>query len=190
MKKKIAIVIGTIIVAVILAAIVAVRFISRQPSYGLEQAGNLYDNISNFNITYNEVTEDTEEHWEVNYLRAIKYEITSFNKTDMEATVILSVPQLSDILLDTIDKVLSENTNAEYDDLKTIVEEELGKALRLGEVETSTYTLILSITEVDGVYKINLTDEWNELVAGSIEKLYLEYLRTLIGGMTDESTPG
>lgn len=188
MKGRKSIAIGSIIIVIVIAFIVAFRFMEKT-SYGLEQIGNLYDNISNFNVTYGEMTKDTEGDWETCYLKAIEYEIVSINKDDMTATVNLSIPQISGILSDTIDKVLSGNTDTNYDDLKANVEQELGEALRLKRVEISTFTLILPIEKVDGTYKISPTDEWNKLVVGNIEKLYLEYLRALIGGMTDESTP-
>lgn len=188
MKGKKPIAIGSILIMIVLVFIVAFQFM-KKTSYGLEQTGNLYDNISNFNVTNSEMAENTKGDWETYYLKAIKYEITSINKADMTATVNLSIPQISDILSDTIDKVLSGNTVTKYDDLKANVEQELGEALRLEKVEISTFTLILPIEKADGTYKISPTDEWNKLVVGNIEELYLEYLRALIGGMTDENPP-
>ena len=180
-KKKVVITIIISFCVILVSAIVAFK-LSSGNLYGIEKSGNLYDNISDFAV----LSEETPDELTQAYLESITYKIINFDKEKMMATVEMQVPQISDELSKVLDKIISENKDAEYNELKSLVKKELTNVLKSNRSDKSTNTLIVSVENINGFYQIIPSQEWNDLITGNLEQLYMEYIKTLIGGMTDE----
>ena len=73
-----------------------------------------------------------------------------------------------------------------YDDLKQIAKSELSNMLNSSQLENKKSTLTLQIKEINGSYKLVPSEEWNRELTENLENLYMSYLDSLIGGVTDE----
>ena len=58
--------------------------------------------------------------------------------------------------------------------------------LSSSQFEKEKSTLTLQIEEINGSYKLIPSEEWNKVLTENLEDLYMSYLESLIGGMTDE----
>lgn len=182
-KKKIVLLSIAIFVVIAIIAVSAILIINNKP-YGLSEKGTLYDNISDF-----EVNADTEHTSSLSqtFLKEITYEIIEIDEDKMIATVIVSVPDISEKLPDVVDNVIIDNQNMEYDELLSSVKENFQTALESDDLPKKETTIELSIENTDDGYKLVPNDEWNQVIYGDIENMYLDYLKALIGGMTNEN---
>lgn len=182
MKGKKVFTIIMIALIVIIACVIGIAKLLDGNSYGLKKSGTLYDNMSDFSIQ----SEETPNELAQTYLESITYQIKEIDKKEMMATIEVQIPQISDVLSKTLDKVISENKDTEYDELKGLAEKAFADTLKSEKLDKKTETITLPIEKTDDSYKIIPSPEWNSLITGSLEELYVEYLKTLIGGMTDE----
>lgn len=155
---------------------------------GLAMSGSYFDNISDFADTEYQDTTSVEEVSGVTqaYLQGVTYEIVELDEENKVATLDVSVPNFTKVLPQIVTDVMAENEEASYDELLQIVQEELEKALSDESVEHTTATIELPFEEVDGEYKLIHNEEWEQLVFGGLQEMYVEYYRTMIGGLLDE----
>ena len=179
--KKVFVSVSIVVVLVIAAALIVPQLLNRN-SYNLKKSGSLYENMSDFAIESSQEPDELTK----SFLEGIKYEITNIDKENMTATVDISVPVISDELSKVLDKVIEENNGKEYDELVKIAESELSSIFKFDQVECKKTSVILQIEKIDGSYKLVPTEEWNQVLTENLESLYMDYLKSLIGGMTDE----
>ena len=172
---------GIVVVLVIVAALIVPRLLNHN-SYNLEKSGSLYENMSDFAIESSQEPDELTK----SFLEGIKYEITNIDKENMTATVDISVPIITDELSNIFDNVIAENNEKDYDDLKQIAKSELSNMLNSSQLENKKSTLTLQIKEINGSYKLVPSEEWNRELTENLENLYMSYLDSLIGGVTDE----
>jgi flagellar basal body-associated protein FliL len=180
-SKKVSVII-IIALIVIIACVIGILKLLDRNSYGLKKYGTLYDNISDFYV----LSEENPNQLTQSYLECITYQITNIDKKEMIVTIEIQMPQISDELSNTLDKVVSENKDIKYDDLKKIAKKVFADTLKSEKLNKNAETFTLPIEKIDGSYKIIPSQEWNMLLTENLEKLYKEYFKTLIGGMTDE----
>lgn len=180
-KKKILLPIAIFMVIAIIV-VGAILIINNKP-YGLNEKGTLYDNASDF-----EINSDTEHLSSLSksFLKKISYKIVEIDEDKMIATVVVSVPDISQNLPEFVDNAIINNNNMEYDELLAFVKKQFQTTLESEDWPQKETTMELSIKETEDGYKLVPNDEWNKVIYGDIENLYLEYLKTLIGGMTNE----
>lgn len=182
MKSKRIIITAVLVVAIVLAIIFLVPQLLNKGSFGLKNSGSLYENISDFAVDFSGEPDELTH----SFLKSIQYEITAIDKENMTATVEISVPIISDELSAIIDDIIKENGSANYDDLKQLVANELISRFSSSQFENKQSTLTLQIKKTDGSYKLVPSEEWNKVLTENLENLYMSYLESLIGGMTDE----
>lgn len=152
--------------------------------FGLNETGSFYENISDFALDpSSELDELTKS-----YLENIRYEIIDVDKENMTATVNVSIPVINNELSDILDKVITENSGKDYEELKQIAEIELTDLINSGQIEKEKSTLTLQIIEDNGSYKLVPSDRWNERLTANFENLYMNYLKSLIGGISNETS--
>lgn len=182
MKSKRILIVVVILVSIVLAVILLATQLLRQNSFDFKESGSLYENISDFAVdSLGEPDELTQS-----FLESVQYEIIDIDKENMTATVNISVPVITDELSNILDNVITENNGKGYDDLKQIAESELASMLSSSQLKNEKSTLTLQIEEINGSYKIVPSEEWNKVLTENLENLYMSYLESLIGGMTDE----
>lgn len=179
--KKIFIIIIISLIVVMVSKSCIIRLVNGN-SYGLKKSGNLYDNISDFSVQFEE---NPNELVQV-YLRNITYEIKNINKEEMRVTIEVQIPQISDELSNILDTVISENKDMGYDEQKTRAKKVFIDMLKSEKLNKKTETLICSVKKIDGSYKIIPSQEWNVILTENLEEQYMEYFKILIGGMSDE----
>lgn len=182
MKNKKTITMVIVVVAMIAIAVLTIPKLLIGNSYGLSESGSLYENISEFDFASSGEMDGLTK----SFLNCVKYEITNIDKQAMMATVDINVPVISDGLSEILDKVIAENNDSDYEELKEIAEKELSNLLESNQIEYEKTTITLMIEKVDGDYKLIPTDEWNQILVKNLEELYMDYLKLLMGGMTDE----
>ena len=182
MKSKRMLIVGVILVFIVLAAVLLVAQLLREDSFDLKESGSLYENISDFALDSSGEPDELTQ----SFLESVQYEIIDIDKENMTATVDISVPVIADELSHILDNVIAENNGKDYDDLKQIAESELSSMLSSSQLENEKSTLTLQIEKVNGSYKLVPSEEWNKVLTENLENLYMSYLESLIGGMTDE----
>lgn len=182
MKSKRMLIVGVILVFIVLAAVLLVAQLLREDSFDLKESGSLYENISDFALDSSGEPDELTQ----SFLESVQYEIIDIDKENMTATVDISVTVIADELSHILDNVIAENNGKDYDDLKQIAESELSSMLRSSQLENEKSTLTLQIEEINGSYKLVPSEEWNKVLTENLENLYMSYLESLIGGMTDE----
>lgn len=182
MKSKRILIVGVILVFIVLAVVLLVTQQLREDSFDLKESGSLYENISDFALDFSGGPDELTQ----SFLESIQYGIIDIDKENMTATVDISVPVIADELSNILDNVIAENNGKDYDDLKQIAEAELSSMLSSSQIENKKTTLTLQIEEVNGSYKLVPSEEWNKVLTENLENLYMSYLESLIGGMTDE----
>lgn len=182
MKSKRILIVVVILASIVLAAILLVTQLLRDKSFDLKKAGSLYENISDFALDSSGEPDELTQ----SFLKSVQYEIIDIDKENMTATVDISVPVITDELSNILDNVIAENNEKDYDDLKQIAKSELSSMLSSSQLENKKSTLTLQIEEINGSYKLVPSEEWNRVLTENLENLYISYLESLIGGMTDE----
>lgn len=181
-SKKTLIVIAVVAVIILAAALIVPRLLNKD-SFGLKKSGSFYENMSDFALSG---LGDTDEITKA-FLKGVQYEITSIDKENMTATVDVSVPDISNELSIILDNVTSENSEKSYEEQKQIAESKISSMLSSNNIETVKSTVNFQIVKVDGSYKLGSSEEWNRALVENLENLYISYLKTLLGGMTDET---
>lgn len=184
MKSKKIFIAAIVIVAVICIAVLLLPKLFGKNSFGLNETGSFYENISDFALDSSSEPDELTK----SYLENIQYEIIDVDKENMTSTVNVSIPVINNELSDILDKVITENSGKDYEELKQIAETELTDLLNSGQLEKEKSTLTLQIIEEDGSYKLVPSDEWNETLTANLENLYMNYLKSLIGGMSNETS--
>lgn len=185
MKKVFVLMLSLLVMSILTSCI------KNDKSNELQMTGSYYDNIDFFK-TAGDSSDDNEDA-EItsdlvkSYFQGITYEIVELDKDNKFATVNVSVPDLTKILPQIISDVLTKNPDATYDELLSIVQSKLEKELTSDGAEKNTTTLDLPIEEKDGKYLLIYNEQWEEIVFGSLEEMYLDYYRTMIGGLPDET---
>lgn len=179
-KKILNAVVALVVIA--LAVILLVLQLLREFSFDLKESGSLYENISDFVLDSSGEPDELTQ----SFLKSVQYEIIDIDKESMTATVDISVPVITDELSNILDNVIAENNGKSYDDLKQIAEKELVSMLSSNKIENKKSTLTLQIEEINNSYKFVPSEEWNKVLTENLENLYMSYLESLIGGMTDE----
>ena len=182
MKSKRILIVAVILASIVLAAILLVTQLLRDKSFDLNEAGSLYENISDFALDSSSEPDELTQ----SFLESVQYEIIDIDKENMTATVDISVPVITDELSNILDNVIAENNGKDYDDLKQIAKSELSSMLSSSQLENKKSTLTLQIEEINGSYKLVPSEEWNRVLTENLENLYMSYLESLLGGMTDE----
>lgn len=182
MKFKRILIVVAILVSIVLVLIFLATQLLRENSFGLKESGSLYENISDFALgSSGEPDELTQS-----FLKSVQYEIIDIDKENMIATLDISVPVITDELSNILDNVIEENNGKGYSDLKEIAKSELSSLFSSSQIENEKSTLTLQIKEINGSYKLVPSEEWNKVLTENLENLYISYLKSLIGGMTDE----
>ena len=184
MKSKKIFIAAIVIVAVICIAVLLLPKLFGKNSFGLNETGSFYENISDFALDSSSEPDELTK----SYLENIQYEIIDVDKENMTSTVNVSIPVINNELSDILDKVITENSGKDYEELKQIAETELTDLLNSGQLEKEKSTLTLQIIEDDGSYKFVPSDGWNETLTANLENLYMNYLKSLIGGMSNETS--
>ena len=184
MKSKKIFIAAIVIVAVICIAVLLLPKLFGKNSFGLNETGSFYENISDFALDSSSEPDELTK----SYLENIQYEIIDVDKENMTSTVNVSIPVINNELSDILDKVITENSGKDYEELKQIAETELTDLLNSGQLEKEKSTLTLQIIEEDGSYKLVPSDEWNETLTANLENLYMNYSKSLIGGMSNETS--
>lgn len=184
MKSKKILIAAIVIAAVICIAVLLLPKLFGKNSFGLNETGPFYENISDFAL---DSTSEPDKLTK-SYLENIQYEIIDVDKENMTATINVSIPVINNELSDILDKVITENSGKDYEELKQIAETELTDLLNSGQLEKEKSTLTLQIIEDDGSYKFVPSDGWNETLTANLENLYMNYLKSLIGGMSNETS--
>ena len=182
MKSKKIFIAAIVIVAVICIAVLLLPKLFGKNSFGLNETGSFYENISDFALDSSGEPDELTQ----SFLESVQYEIIDIDKENMTATVDISVPVITDELSNILDNVIAENNGKDYDDLKQIAKNELSSMLSSSQLENKKSTLTLQIEEINGSYKLVPSEEWNRVLTENLENLYMSYLESLLGGMTDE----
>lgn len=160
----------------------------KKETNGLQMSGSYYDNISDFagtDIQESATVEDASAITKA-YLQGVTYEIIELDKDNGVATLEVSVPNFTQLLPQIVTNVLAANEGASYEELLQIVQSEVEKALTDEGVEKTITTIDLPVEERNGEYKLIYNEQWDQIVFGSLEDMYIEYYRTMIGGLIDE----
>ena len=182
MKSKRILIVAVILVSIVLVAILLMTQLLRENSFDLKESGSLYENISDFALDSSGEPDELTQ----SFLESVQYEIIDIDRENMTATVNISVPVITDELSNILDNVIAENNGKDYEDLKQIAESELSSIFTSSQLENEKSTLTLQIEEINGSYKLVPSQEWNKVLTENLENLYMSYLESLIGGMTDE----
>lgn len=151
----------------------------------LDITGNYYDNLADFGVEREDEKQESSPLAQA-YLKGITYEIIDIDKENMKATVKVSVPQVTDVLVQIIDKILEENAQAEAAYIKECVIQELQSRLEKNVIPKATETLFIPLKKELFAYKLNPGEEWYDVIMGQLEEMYIEYFRLMIGEMTNE----
>lgn len=177
-------------VIVSLLALLMMSLTTSCATSGLQMSGSYYDNIADFKRAGND--EDVSESMEnisgvaKSYLQSVTYEIKELDKDNEIATLEVNVPNFTQVLPQIVSNVLVENEDASYEDLLQIVQSELEKTLSNDGIEKITTTIDLPIEEKNSEYKLIYNEQWEQIIYGSLENMYIEYYRAMIGGLIDE----
>lgn len=178
------------IILITMAIILIINFAAceKKEVNGLTMSGSYHDNLSDFINEDGDMSDSLSNSTGVTkaYLQGITYNIEDLDRENRIATLTISVPNLAEALPQTVTKVMAENPDASYEELLLMVQNELNNLLTNDELEITTTTLDLPFDEIDGEYKLIYNEQWEKIVFGRLEEMYIEYYRTMIGGMIDE----
>lgn len=177
MKKKIFITIISIVIILLLVIFIIPQLLNRT-SFGLKKSGTLYENRSDFSVSYSEETTGMSKA----FLNSITYEITDVDKENMTADIKINIPDISDETINIIDSKIKENNGKEYDELRKEIQDDFESMLNSDKIKTQTETLTLPIEENDGSYKIMLTEEWDNVWLKYLKELYADFMKELMEG--------
>lgn len=179
MKKRL-LLIGTLLLIIV----AGVLFCYKQGQ--LETEGSYYENLSDFSV---EDSNKKENHSPLAqaYMKSITYEIINVDTDSMNATVKVSVPQVSDTLVQIVDQVLADNPDANANQIKELVLIDFQNQLESDAIPREMETLIVPIERELFEYKLAPDATWYDFTMGQLEDLYLEYFRLMIGELTNEA---
>ena len=180
MKKKIFITIISIVIILLLVIFIIPQLLNRT-SFGLKKSGTLYENWSDFSVSYSEDSEETTGMSKA-FLNSITYEITDVDRENMTADIKINIPDISDEIVSIIDSAIKENGDEEYDELSKKIKDDFESMLNSDEIKTETETLTLPIEENDGSYKMVLTEEWDNVWLKYLKELYTDFMKGLMEG--------
>lgn len=120
------------------------------------------------------------------YLQSVTNKIVELDADNGIATVEVSIPDLTELLPQTVTNALRENEETAYEELLRIIQTEVEKAISNQDIEKITTTVVLPVEEINGEYKPVYNEQWEEIVFGSLEDMYIDYFHTMIGGLSDE----
>ena len=161
---------------------------AKKEEKGLQLKGSYYENITDFT----QESADTEVNAESitgvakAYMQGVTYTVTDLDEEAQVATLEVSIPNFVDVLPSIVDEVLAENEGAEYEELLNMVQTRTEEALSSEDIACTSSTITLPIEEINGEYKLVYNEQWDQVVFGALQDLYLEYYRTMIGGLLDE----
>lgn len=164
--------------------IVALGFMYKQGQ--LKTQGNYYENISDFRVE-SDVGENNLSPAAQAYMESITYEIIDLDTDSLNATVEVSVPQVSDALVQIVAQVLRDYPDASSEQVKEYVFHDFQKQLENDELPRRTETLSVPVERTFFEYKLAPNSDWYQFTMGELEALYLEYFRMMIGEMTNEA---
>ncbi len=155
---------------------------------GLKRSGSYYENFSDFAGTDSQESAAVEDTPAITkaYLQGVTYEIVELDKDNGVATLEVSVPNLAQLLPQIVNNVLADYEGTSYENLLRLVQAEVETALSDEAIEKTTTVIDLPIEEISGEYKLIYNEQWEQIVFGGLEDMYIEYYRTMIGGMIDE----
>lgn len=161
---------------------------SKKTSFGLRKSGSVYENMSDFLLYSSDESDEMGKPDKLtqSFLKSIHYEITDIDKEKMTAVVEVNVPKMADTLSEVLDKVIENNSDKDKEELIRIAESELSSMLSSNQIETQKSTITLQIEETDGFYKLVPSEELDGVITGELDNLYMSYLKSLLGGITDE----
>ena len=172
-----------IIVAFIMVLVFTNRNSASDKNNKLKMSGSYYDNISDFS---NDIGNEKSISLSMEYLKKISYEIIEIDNEKMLATLIISVPDISDTLPTIVDRVIADNKDVDYEELLSLVKESMEEAFNSSTLTKKEASIQLSVENENGSYKLIPNDEWDKLIIGNIEDMYIEYLKILVEGMSNE----
>lgn len=178
MKKR------PVFVLLIVVIVVAVGFLYKQGQ--LKTQGNYYENISDFRVE-SDIGENDRSAAAQAYMESITYKIIDIDTDSLNATVEVSVPQVSEALVQTVAQVLRDYPDASSEQVKEYVLLDFQNRLENDELPRRTETLSVPVERTFFEYKLAPNSDWYQFTMGELEELYLEYFRVMIGGMTDEA---
>lgn len=152
----------------------------------LETEGSYYENLSDFKVEKSYEKENGSPLAQA-YMKSITYEIIDVNKDSMTATVNVSVPQVSNTLIQTVDQVIAANPGVDAETIKELVMNDFQNQLEHNEIPLEMATLIVPIEQTLFEYKLAPDATWYDFTMGQLEDLYLEYFRIMIGELTNEA---
>lgn len=162
----------------------------KDASSELRMSGSYYDNITNFKHVGNNanVNESVESMSGIakSYLKSVTYEIKKLDKDNEIATLEVGVPNVTQVLPQIVFDVLAENKDASYEELLQIVQSKFEKMLSNEGIEKIVTTIDLPIEKNDGEYKLIYNEQWEQIVFGNLENIYIEYYRTMMGEVINE----
>lgn len=178
MKKR-----SAVIILLLSMVMMLVFVISKSGQLSME--GNYYDNVTDFGVK-KETDEEKISPLAQAYFRDITYEIIDMDKENMKATVKVSVPRVTDVLVEIVNQVLENNSEADAEQIKECVVRELQYELENNELSKTTETLVIPMERIFFEYNLKPGEEWYDFTMGQLEELYLEYFRLMIGELTNE----
>lgn len=181
-KKKFTIFIVASFIVVIVAIGVLLFISFTYKNSGLKMSGTYFDNMVDFKVDLNqEELDDVQKA----YFKSITYEIVDINDTDSKATIIVSVPDLKNVLPEIVGQILSEH-NEDYEKLLDITKIRMIEVFDSKLFDINEKTVVLEIGEVNGLQKLVPNEDWDSAIMGELENMYTDYYKILIGEMTDE----
>lgn len=175
-------------VALLFLMLFSLAACAKKEEKGLQLKGSYYENISDFTQENKDVEVNAETITGVAkaYMQGVTYTVTDLDEEAKMATLEVSIPNFVDVLPSIVDEVLAENEGAEYEELLNMVQTRTEEALSSEDIACTSSTITLPIEEINGEYKLVYNEQWDQVVFGALQDLYLEYYRTMIGGLLDE----
>jgi len=153
----------------------------------LKTEGSYYDNLSDFSVQ--DMGEKTERSPLAKaYMESITYEIIDMDKEAMNATVKVSVPQVSDALVQMVDQALADNPNESVEQIKERIMLDFQNCLETDTLPRRTQTLTVPVERTFFEYRLAPDETWYDFTIGELDELYLEYFRMMIGELTNEAS--
>lgn len=178
MKKKIFITIISIGIILLIVIFIIPQLLNRT-SFGLKKSGTLYENQSDFSVSYSEDSGETTGMSKA-FLNSITYEIIDVDRENMTADIKINIPDISDEIVSIINSAINENGDEGYDELREKIQDDFESMLNSDEIKTKTETLTLPIEENNGSYKMALTEEWDKVWLKYLKELYEECMKEFL----------
>lgn len=144
--------------------------------------GSFFDNLDSFVCNWSFDESNTVQE----YLNCIKFKVTEVDKEKMTTTLIVSLPQIADVLKKTTEASYAAGKDLSYDELLRKTQEAFDEALRSAELTYRDEILTVPLQETEEGYKPVLDEQWTELILTELNSLYNEYLISCLGEMVNE----